>query len=161
MIRVYVMRLRDFGNSRRENQRKTADALAERVCGAVPIRAENGRPLLEHGFISISHSGAIVACAVSEDVVGLDVEELRERSEKLWVRAGVHSYEEWCKKEAYVKFLGSGFTVPPSQVELGDVWFSTTQMHGYQVAVCSACKRAIELHWEVEENVWETALLHR
>ncbi len=161
MIRVYLTQLRDFGKTRRENQRETADALAVRVCGAVPIRAENGRPMVENGFISISHSGEIVACAVSDHAVGLDVEKLRERSEKLWARAGVNSYEEWCKKEAYVKFLGNGFTVPPSQVMLGDAWFSATQMHGYQIAVCSACEREIELHWEVEEDVWETALLHR
>lgn len=162
MIRVYLMRLRDFGLSHRDNQRKTADELVKQVCGEVLVRAENGKPIIEGACISISHSGGFVACALSDFEVGLDIEEMRPRSENVWKRAGAEDYAAWCKKEAYVKFLGSGFTVPPSKVSLDEtIWFYTAQTDGYQIALCAECERAIELHREVEENVWETALLHR
>lgn len=162
MIRVYLTRLRDFGKSRRENQRATADALVLRVCGKAPVRAENGKPALDDGFVSISHSGDVVACAVSTEAVGLDIEEMRPRKEDLWQRAGADDYAAWCKKEAYVKFLGNGFTVPPSQVSLDEtIWFYTAQTDGYQIALCSEHEQTVELHREEKENVWETALLHR
>ncbi|MBE6915657.1 MAG: 4'-phosphopantetheinyl transferase superfamily protein [Ruminococcaceae bacterium] len=163
MIRVYLTRLRNFGENRRDNQRKTADELVKRVCGKVVYRVENGRPMLDDGFVSISHSGEFVACAVSTEAVGLDIEEMRPRKENLWKRAGAEDYTAWCKKEAYVKFLGCGFTVPPSRVSLHETnaWFYTTQTDGYQIVLCAEYEHAVELHREVEENVWETALLHR
>ena len=39
--------------------------------------ADNGRPVAEDGFISLSHSGRFAAAAVSDSPVGVDIEALR------------------------------------------------------------------------------------
>lgn len=96
---------------------------------AVIEAAENGRPFLRDIplFISISHSYEIVACAISENAVGIDVElpkpinnRLIDRvctfEEKEYVLGGDNSeiitrfYEIWTGKEAYFKAKGTGIT---------------------------------------------------
>jgi len=39
---------------------------------------ENGKPTLEFCYLSLSHSGRYVACAVSDKPVGIDIEEIKE-----------------------------------------------------------------------------------
>lgn len=164
MIRIYLTDLRVDGINRRENQRKTADALANRVLGEVPLREESGKPVVQNGHISISHSGDLVALAVSEHEIGVDLEETKPRHAGFWQRifGDTVGYPEWCKKEAYVKYLGTGFCEHPRGVTVPqDVWCRTFDISNYVLAVCAAEEDSVELHREVEENVWETALLHR
>ena len=86
---------------------------------------EEGKPLLEEVFFSISHSQNLVACAISEkEVVGLDVEMARDVdwkyfrsyfSEKEWTRIAADKsrrifYTYWTQKEAILKVNGVGLS---------------------------------------------------
>ena len=95
-------------------------------------RTEKGKPYLfdvqlegpsEKIHFSVSHSGSLWACVVSDRVCGLDVQELRPASfEALAVRyyssreadyvksAGLKGfYEIWIRREALAKYTGLGF----------------------------------------------------
>ncbi len=164
MIRIYLGNLREFGKPRRENQRMTADLFAQKFLGETPKREENGKPVVTNGHISISHSGDLVALAVSEHDIGVDLEEARPRHMGFWQRVfgeGV-GYPEWCQKEAYVKMLGTGFCEHPRTVQVPqEVWCRSFDVAEYVLAVCAKAEDSVELHREVEQDVWETALLHR
>ena len=163
MIRVYLAPVRDFGNTRRENQRLTADEMISEFLGETPHRDENGRPVVSRGFVSISHSGDMVAVAISDTPVGIDMEEKTPRSDALWKRVGAENgYPDWCRKEAYVKFLGEGFTAHPSTVKIPqDVWTKTLESERICLAICAKEQQELTVKREVASHVWETALLHR
>lgn len=107
------------------------------VENAVIERAENGRPFLRDVplYISISHSYDMVACAVNDLPVGIDVEKVKPIWAKLIDRVCVapekeyvlgtaaplagqvtdpeilaRFYEIWTGKEAYFKAQGTGIT---------------------------------------------------
>lgn len=91
---------------------------------------ENGRPFLaepaERGLdFNISHAGPWVVCALGDSRVGIDVEQIREKDEKLarvvladqeleaWSSLpdeakGSEFYRLWTLKESYVKYTGKG-----------------------------------------------------
>ena len=98
-------------------------------------RAESGRPYLSGTdlFVSIAHSGDKVACAVSENPVGIDIERIRPIKRQLVDYVCVEEearyvlgqsretllqdgdtlqrfFEVWTAKEAYFKKLGTGIT---------------------------------------------------
>ena len=91
-------------------------------------RNKNGKPYAENLDIhfSLSHSGNLAVCAVSDQPVGIDVEKIRsvnyhlaDKCFTLEERKYVFSerqkqqkrfFEIWTKKEAHVKRLGTGIT---------------------------------------------------
>lgn len=101
-------------------------------------RKPNGQPYLEGCdlHISISHSGSMVACAVSERPIGIDIEQIRPVNLKLCRHFCVDAeknyllrsqpepedpechdpeildrfFEIWTAKEAYFKKCGTGIT---------------------------------------------------
>lgn len=79
----------------------------------------NGKPYLENSnlYISLTHSGDYVGCAVSNNTVGIDIEKIRPVNEKTVHRVcsesekdAIKSYADfigiWTLKEAYVKATG-------------------------------------------------------
>ena len=90
---------------------------------------EYGKPFLtEHQdiFFNISHSGKSVVCAVSEEPVGIDIQDIRHLSfnvgnkfltdEELGMVTGLEPADLdrelcriWCIKESYGKMTGKGF----------------------------------------------------
>ncbi len=81
-------------------------------------RQEQGKPYFTNLplFFSISHSGGLVALAVSENDVGIDVEPLRDISRQVGKRyLGVDTDDkkvllrEWVRRESYGKLTGEGF----------------------------------------------------
>ena len=95
-------------------------------------RTEKGKPFIVYGdsgkavsdvHVSVSHSGGYWACVVSDQVCGLDLQEMRPAEwERLAARffskqegryikeAGLEGfYELWTRREALAKYTGLGF----------------------------------------------------
>jgi len=101
-------------------------------------KSRNGKPfLIADGSpsISLAHSDNWVACAISNATnIGIDIEAIKSRDwnayredvfheeEAAWVLNAsnedrdVRGLSSWCRKEALVKALGTGMTVPPSTI---------------------------------------------
>lgn len=87
-------------------------------------RLPGGQPVLRGGsaYVSISHCGPWVACAVSDTPIGIDIEQIRPiklglidrvciPEEKNYVQSDPgRFFEIWTAKEAYFKMLGTGIT---------------------------------------------------
>lgn len=118
------------------------------VCG------EYGKPALRGGEFefSLSHSGGLAAVAVSDAVLGLDIQEERpcnmalvkrffapdeivalERSEN----KNAYFTELWCRKESYIKARGRGLSAGMnnfSAIAMPDIWHGVVE--GVHFAVC-------------------------
>jgi len=110
---------------------RPADVAVDRTCGR--CGAQHGRPQLPGSGLhaSVSHSGEIVAVALTaEGPVGVDVEEVRaidfaavtdsvcvpaERGE---VRSALDFYTFWTRKEAVLKATGEGLARPMTDLQV-------------------------------------------
>lgn len=142
-------------------QRCLPEQLLEEVEKPIPLHyrfGTHGRPEIE-GLpldFSLSHSGSYVLCAVSEQPVGADIQQLRDTdSRKLAQRFFPESeceklekcresgrqqlfFEMWTRKEAYGKLTGEG-VVPVLNRETCEVyWADFPAPEGYALAVCTA-----------------------
>ena len=81
-------------------------------------RQERGKPYFADLplFFSVSHSGGVVALAVSENEVGIDVEPMRDISRQVGIKyLGIDTDDkkillrEWIRRESYGKLTGEGF----------------------------------------------------
>lgn len=105
----------------RADRHNLAHRLCEAVTGGSLRFTEAGKPYLPGGpAVSISHSGRLAVCAVSETAVGIDIERRRTASSRLLARAKTAGYDEtteflhwWTAREANCKRLGRGFTWSP------------------------------------------------
>ena len=74
--------------------------------------AKNGKPLMDGAYFSISHSGDLVGCVVSERPVGLDVERIRTAPTRLRRemdcegKSDAEFFRLWTKREALIKCCG-------------------------------------------------------
>lgn len=95
----------------------------------------NGKPEIEGIFFNLSHSKNMVICAVSDKVVGCDIEQISEAPEKVADRffseaeqkhlsrysgkqKNKEFYRLWTMKESYMKMTGEGMRLPLHQFEL-------------------------------------------
>ena len=94
-----------------------------------PSKGPHGKPYFPDGpFFNLSHSGKYVVLAVSSGDVGVDIEEIRPRSEKIAERCFAAAeqdwidrqkdpveafYRLWTAKESIMKATGEGFNMPP------------------------------------------------
>lgn len=124
--------------------------------------SENGKPLLDFCFFSISHSGGLAVCAVSDKPIGIDTEALREikphesymlfsENESRYVNErpelrSVRYLRLWTMKEALIKLKGGklwdageycfpDITDDPIYL-LGNLRFTTENDGGYIITVC-------------------------
>lgn len=96
---------------------------------------EHGKPMVDGLEFSLSHSGDLVICAVSDKSVGCDVEEIRKAPKGVAERYFSDSEQEyldqfsgeeydkaffriWTLKESYVKMTGEGMGVPMEEYEV-------------------------------------------
>ena len=94
--------------------------------GAPVLQAEGGNSLT----ISITHSGDYAAAGISltGDLIGVDIEKIEPRPQgwtdlyfdkaELIAEDNAYLTELWAKKEAVLKLLGLGLTVPMKQVKI-------------------------------------------
>ena len=122
----------------------------------------NGKPFVKNEgiFISISHSDDLVICAVSDKVIGVDIEKIRNvnlrtvrkfctEEEKIYIFGKVPDessfenvsdnillrfFEIWTKKEAYGKMLGSGVLYDMKNTDVSFV--QTERFSDYIISVC-------------------------
>lgn len=121
----------------------------------VIVREGNAKPYQETVpglYFNCSHSGAMVACAVADVEVGVDIQET---VENLKVKERIFCPQElednlcfteiWAKKESYIKYTGEGLQrdmaslhVQKMQAE-GEVnWFGGTVCDTYYLYACVA-----------------------
>lgn len=119
-----------------------------------------GKPVIDGGLhFSISHSGDVAVCAISEQVVGADVERARQVSSAMRrkiLSGREHSVPDeallrlWVAKESFLKMTGEGLKRPMTgfSVEDGMVFSedgailahvrrAKLPMEGYELCVCS------------------------
>lgn len=139
-----VDRIKKISKMRQEKSRRQslgAGLLLNRVLGYYGVEptsvtvGAHGKPEVDGICFNLSHSGELVVCAVSENPIGCDVENLREapkgvaerffsESEKKYLEQFFgHAYDEaffrlWTMKESYVKMTGEGMGLPEGTYEL-------------------------------------------
>lgn len=116
--------------------------------------SKSGKPILDFCRFSISHSGELVVCAVSDKDIGVDAEQIRtitsrnkykffSEKENLYINSGgdelsIRFLEIWTKKEALAKLLN----ISPISSECYDVTekreflFKTIPIYGYIITLC-------------------------
>ena len=144
-----------------------AGLLIRRAAGEKPLAfGEHEKPYVRDGslYFSVSHSGDIVAIAVDDREIGMDVEELP-AEDRLKIadrfyhpreREYVHGAEDearafcriWTRKEAYLKMTGEGISTDLTAFDttsspLRDS-IDTVDLYGYCLSVC--CEERIENH---------------
>ena len=132
-----------------------ADALArEMLSAALQITPEqvqisydrNGKPVTNGACFSVSHSGDVVVCAVSQQPVGVDVEEIRTAPNRLKKAFGDASNEAffrlWTKREALAKCRGDslGALLRGIEEEAGYRFAYPDAPQGYICCVCEKMK---------------------
>ena len=142
---------------------KTKQLLEEKVGSFQIIRNKYGKPYLKKSevYFNISHCGDLGVSIIDKYECGIDVEKIREYSDLMALKfCSDNEYKFlsevdnkdyyftiiWTLKEAYLKCLGTGITVPMNSInfikngklllELGSLNFSILNRENYIVAIC-------------------------
>ena len=133
-----VERQQKIHNMKQENSRKQSmgvGLLLQKVLALYHMQesklylGEHGKPMVDGLEFSLSHSGNLVICAVSDKPVGCDVEKIRKApkgvveryysdTERVYLSRFLEDeydrefFRLWTLKESYVKMTGEGLRVP-------------------------------------------------
>ena len=116
---------------------------------------ENNKPVADNCFVSISHSGDMVAVCTSENPVGIDIEKIDDTrnfakianryfhgKEKVFFEQNPTAdafYEIWTKKEAYTKIDGNGVIEIQKGIDVLSIenhQFQTEKVNEYMLTIC-------------------------
>lgn len=136
--------------------------------------SQNGKPTLPGDnmpHFNISHCDSAVACAISNECIGIDVEPYSSYSEEVakevfndkelnYVNNSPRLFAElWTKKESYLKYTGEGLTanLKPLLAKADSLFFDT--LHSPHDYACTVCTR--EAICESPRIVDKEELFHR
>lgn len=117
------------------------------------VKNNYGKPMLATGELhfNISHSHGRFAVALSDEPVGVDIEQVRVAphgvAKRFFTRREAESiatdddfFTVWTAKESYIKYLGTGLKTPLSSFDVQTVpCFFTHRREGqYHVCLCTA-----------------------
>lgn len=158
---------------KKRNERIAADHLKRKAlseyCGVNPQDiefgvSEKGKPYaaaLDVHF-NLSHSAGIVVCAVSDKVIGIDIEKIKPVNPKAAGRFACHDeleyisshengfFEIWTLKEAYFKCIGSGlgsdiksvyFNIVGDKIICSDADYECSFVNIKDGYICSVCEK--------------------
>lgn len=139
-------------DSQKRLQSLCADALARQILAQMLHVApqeiaftytENGKPLVNGAYFSISHSGDLVGCAVAEYPVGLDLEQIRTAPQRLYRAMGMEGesdeafFRRWTKREALLKCRGETIAQWRSEERQEGYAFTEPEVPaGYCACIC-------------------------
>ena len=107
-----------FKNEKDQARSLISSYLASSLSNEKLLKKEMGKPYFINGpHFNISHSGNYVVMAISEDEVGIDIEENREKDmssllsifnevERKMIKEHADFYYLWCAKESLIKCFG-------------------------------------------------------
>lgn len=120
---------------------------------------ENGKPIADNGFVSISHSGDMVTVCTSEKPIGIDIEliddkrNLEKLSNRVFCGKELETfknnptpeqfYKIWTQKEAYSKIEGQGVNEIMKGFDIFDLQdyeFHTEFVNDYALSICEKIK---------------------
>lgn len=144
-------------------------------CGILPqkiefAKNEFGKPFAKNlpVHFSISHSGDMVICAVSEKEIGIDIEKIRpfnpRAAEKFATEKEIEYinsskngfFEIWTLKEAYFKCIGTGlgadikdvsFSIMPSEILCSENGYKLSFYDAESGYICAICQKSAELFY--------------
>lgn len=148
-------------NVREHCKKKESIAAATELLnmGVENLWYDRNKPMANNCFVSISHSGDMVAVCTSDKPVGIDIEKIDERKnlEKLSNRVfrgkeletfnnnptPEQFYEIWTQKEAYSKIDGQGVNEIMKGFDIFDLQgyeFTTEIVNDYVLSICEKIK---------------------
>jgi len=137
-----------------------------------------GKPYLV-GFpnfqYNISHTRNAIAIGLSSEPMGVDIEKIRYADLKIAERFFCKNeyayistrpeqqdklfYEIWTKKEAYIKWIGKGLSLPLTSFDVTDTalvrMLSTIELSGYIMSVCHMISLDLDLRRLTERQASE------
>ena len=148
-------------NVREHCKKKESVAAATELLnlGVKNLWYDRNKPMADNCFVSISHSGDMVAVCTSEKPIGIDIEKIDDKRnlEKLSKRVfkgqeleafeqnptPEQFYEIWTQKEAYSKIDGQGVNEIMSGFDIFDLQgyeFTTEIINDYVLSICEKIK---------------------
>lgn len=144
--------------------------------GKLHLKKE-GEEVINNLDFNLTHSDGIVACAIADQAVGIDVEYMKEinpdiikqvlsRDEMFFLQANSNEirkklfYQIWTRKEAYLKAIGTGFIIEPNMIDIpintGWEYFTTIIRDNYLLSVVIAENHKLYSTPEVQElNIYD------
>lgn len=125
-------------------------------------KGAHGKPYFKESdiYFNISHTDALQAVAIGKSEVGVDIEKIRDVNLKVASRFTKEEYdyvmeaessnrffEIWTKKEAYLKFKGTGISGGLNSFNVFEIpeKINTFIIDGYVISVCSEKEFEIEV----------------
>lgn len=109
---------------------------------------DSGKPFIKHGYISLTHSKDYVGVSYSKVNHGIDIQvNEKEFEEKKVKRLNMNKetfYEDWVKKEAYVKMIDGNILDLTLQVQ-GYSYLDSFKEKGLTYYLCVCTKQEVNI----------------
>jgi len=117
--------------------------------------SQTGKPLIDNGYISVSHSKNLLVIAHHNNDIGIDCEYIRPLSNSLIEKIHLDSINpllDWCKRESVIKLLDDKTYL--LKKELNDIFFEEITLNSDFCIVISS-KSKIESYEiiDLDENL--------